>query len=348
MRKPLGPALARTQGRQGSAQTGTNSIRIRLRRQLNVRQGLLDQIGGLKLLSSETRILLGDFRRFNCGQLTVSGTGVGHTCLSRSHSRQPTSRGKMISHIGASRLDNCQLNSRETIFRQFLVRAVNSFHLPSHATEIGHSRQRKSESRDSCACGSNAPSLSGTAFSEEIERQILLGLGFPVSFGAGKQTSGATGARRRSSSFWGARVTARNGICKSEFASRRNGPWRRELSLFVNRIRPRPVHPQNHGPREQRSGRFVQVLLNQILNLFFQIGRVIQATQLKTFKRRNRCFQKKLIGQIFAAGHEALLGFSKLLKNAVAIYQTVIHRVNIPCENNSISLSIAGVYGQAC
>jgi hypothetical protein len=134
-----------------------------------------------------------------------------------------------------------------------------------------------------------------------------------------------------------------NGSRGRDLATGRDRTVRREIALSVNRIRARAAHSHNHGAREQRRGGLIQILIEQIRNLLFQIRRMIQSRELERFKRRHRRLQKKLIWQAIGAGHGVLLEWRGLSNCVRGIYRMGIHLVNITCGNLSKTVRIAVV-----
>jgi len=185
-------------------------------------------------------------------------------------------------------------------------------------------------------CGAHdfiGKNLASIALHKEFKRQIILNLTLLRGFGAkslarrGNCARGRNGSRGGDRSFHG------------------DGSRSRELALSVNRMWPRAVHAKDHGPREQRGSGFVQVLLDQVLDLLLQVCGVIETRELKTLQRRNRCLQEKIVWQIVAARHEPPLGFILLYELGRYIYRTVIIHVNIPCGNPPSLPSAVEVYG---
>jgi hypothetical protein len=181
--------------------------------------------------------------------------------------------------------------------------------------------------------------LSSAALQQDVEGQVGLNVNLSGGLGMQNRSRGRDGARGR----YGAR--SGNGSRGGDCASGRDRTRGRELTFLVNRIRARAMHPQDHGPRKQSRGGLVQVLLNQVLNLFFQICRMIQPAELKTLQCGYGRLQKKLVRQILTAWHRALLELVRLSEKAMCIYRTVIKNVNIPCGNQYILPSASEVYG---
>ncbi len=145
---------------------------------------------------------------------------------------------------------------------------------------------------------------------------------------------GGNSARRWESSTGGRPARGRNGARGGEQAFRSDGTRRGELELPVNRTRARAVHTHDHGAREQRGRRFVQVLIDQVDNLFFQICGVIEPRELKALQGRNRRLQEKLVWQVFASGHGFLLNRAGECAGDAIIFSTLSTTMSILADNN--------------
>lgn len=228
--------------------------------------------------------------------------------------------------------DPVDQNRRQMAMRRVITEAGNITGMNLRTLqERSRQSMRRGESgvlammQDGCVMNILAASLSSIAFCQQAERKALVDLRRPGGFGSNL------------------RARCGDGPGGGERSPRSDRAWQGKLALPVNRTRARALHAHDHSARKQRGRRLIQVLVDEIRYLLFQIGRVVQSRQFKRFQRRHGRLQKKLVGQIFAVGHVFLQKCVRLSDLALYIYRIVNKIVNIPCGNHRKSLRVEEV-----